>query len=204
MNHTLLEICTNDLFTDRPELEAKYPPATVGSILRVRNMYLYLNDCPTVKDADFVQEDIRRHKVTRPTAYSDMAIVKTLLPMVSKVSRDYNMFVFAESLKEVINHARGKGDYKLMEKALATFARYMRLDQEEPERIPIDKVATQSFVLSDDPSVIGFDPMPDRRQKVQKLLDHYLRETPDLREVDFEPADLEFEELFPAATDIKP
>jgi len=47
------------------------------------------------------------------------------------------------------------------------------------------------------PSVLGIQPIPNLKERIHALLDHYRNETMDIEDVEFEPADLEEDKLFP-------
>lgn len=190
MNISLLDICIRDLFSDSKELKDKYDPCTVDSILRIRDMYLWFIKSPSTKDAEFVKEDVGRYKVSRPTAYADLNIIKTILPNLSKANDEFNTWRFTQMVLETYNIAKSKKDVRTMERAVATFAKYMRLDKEIEEKLPLDKIIPQPFVPTEDPSGLGFKPIPNFREVRDRLLKKYMAEIPEVGDVEFEEIDI--------------
>lgn len=190
MNHSLLEICMADLFTDLSDLNGKYDATTVSSVIRIRDMYMYIIQRPSAKDADFVRECCNRHKVSRPTAYSDLSIIKSLLPNLSRSSKEFNMWKFTEMILETYNLAKAKKDVRTMERAVSSFGKYSGIDKEEETKVPFDLFVVQPFIPTEDPSVLGFEPIPNRREYTKKLIEKYSRDLPEITEIEYEEADV--------------
>ena len=84
-----IEVCRAELFTKEVELRERYPGQMVEKVLRVREMYNWFIANPDGTDREFVAEVCQRHNIHRTTAYSDLAVVKSLLPMLgSKTEED--------------------------------------------------------------------------------------------------------------------
>ncbi len=73
-----IEVCRAELFTKEVELRERYPQAIVDKVLRVREMYNWFIANPDGTDREFVAEVCQRHGIHRTTAYSDLAVVKSL------------------------------------------------------------------------------------------------------------------------------
>ena len=84
-----IEVSRAELFTKEVELRDRYPQALVDKVLRVREMYEWFITNPDGTDGEFVTEVCQRHCIPRTTAYSDLAVVKSLLPMLGSASRDF-------------------------------------------------------------------------------------------------------------------
>lgn len=191
-----LEACRIDLYTSTKDLADRYPEAVVKKVLRVRTIHqMYLSD-PATSDSDAVESLVSLYQISRPTAYDDLKILKTLLPSMSDMSKDFHRWRFNEMVLESFRSAKMSGNFKGMERAAATYARYNRVDEIEKTDVPVDEIVPQPFVATDDPSVLGIEPLPNIRERQRQLLDKYLSETPDIMEIDFEPADLQEDELF--------
>ncbi|MDY2865664.1 MAG: hypothetical protein SOV34_03345, partial [Sodaliphilus sp.] len=48
----------------------------------------------------FVSEVMQRHSVSKVTAYSDLAVVKTLMPLLASASRDFHRWRFNEMIMQ--------------------------------------------------------------------------------------------------------
>ena len=192
-----IEVCKANLFTKEDELRNLYPSTLVDKVLRVREMYNWFISNPDGTDREFVAELLQRHSVSKVTAYSDLAIVKSLLPMLASASRDFHRWRFNEMIINTYKMAEKRKDTKTMERASASYAKYNRVDLEDEQVVPFEMIVVQPFVATSDPSVLGIKPIPNIQQKISDMIAKYRAETLDIEDVEFEEADLEFGELFP-------
>ncbi len=192
-----MEVCRADLFTKEAELQQRYPQILVDKVLRVREMYNWFISNPDGTDREFVAEVCQRHDISRVTAYSDLAIVKTMLPMLGSASRDFHRWRTNEMLMATYKMAERRKDSKTMERAATAYGKLNRVDLEDEQAIPLDKILVQPFTATDDPRVLGIEPIPNIQQKISDMLTKYRAETIDIEDVEFEDVDLEFDTLFP-------
>lgn len=192
-----IEVCRTDLFTKVEDLQSRYPQTLVDKVLRVREMYNWFISNPDGTDREFVAELLQRHSVSKVTAYSDLAIVKSLLPMLASASRDFHRWRFNEMIINTYKMAEKRKDTKTMERAAASYAKYNRVDLEDEQVVPYEMIVVQPFVATSDPSVLGIKPIPNIQQRISEMIAKYRAETLDIEDVEFEEADLEFDTLFP-------
>ena len=196
-----IEICRAELFTKEVELRERYPGQMVEKVVRVREMYNWFLSNPGGTDREFVSEVMQRHSVSKVTAYSDLAVVKTLMPLLASASRDFHRWRFNEMIMKTYAKAQAKGDTKTMERAAASYAKYNRVDLEDEQTLPYELIVVQPFTATDDPTVLGIKPIPNIQQKISDMIAKYRAETLDIEDVEFEEADLEEDELFAPYTD---
>ena len=192
-----IEVCRAELFTKEIELRDRYPQALVDKVLRVREMYNWFIANPDGTDREFVAEVCQRHGIHRTTAYSDLAVVKSLLPMLGSASRDFHRWRTNEMLMNTYKMAEKRKDTKTMERAATAYGKLNRVDLEDDQAIPLDQIMVQPFTATDDPRVLGIEPIPNLADKISAMIEKYRRETIDIQDVEFEEVDLEFENLFP-------
>lgn len=192
-----IEVCRAELFTKEIELRDRYPQALVDKILRVREMYNWFIANPDGTDREFVAEVCQRHGIHRTTAYSDLAVVKSLLPMLGSASRDFHRWRTNEMLMNTYKMAEKRKDTKTMERAATAYGKLNRVDLEDEQAIPLDQILVQPFTATDDPRVLGIEPIPNLADKISAMIEKYRRETIDIQDVEFEEVDLEFNNLFP-------
>ncbi|MCM1490712.1 MAG: hypothetical protein NC095_07795 [Muribaculum sp.] len=192
-----LDACRNDLFTSEDDLKKKYPADTVRKVLRVREMHNWMVSNPRSTDREFAAEVMSRHKVSKTTAYSDLAIVKQLLPVLSSASREFHRWRASEMLLQTFKMAELRKDVRTMERAASSYARIHKVEIEDELKIPWEKIVPQQFTATDDPSVLGIKPIPNLREKINSLLEKYRADSIDIDDVEYEEADLEFDSLFP-------
>lgn len=191
-----IEVCKANLFTKEDELRSLYPSTLVDKVLRVREMYNWFISNPDGTDREFVAELLQRHSVSKVTAYSDLAVVKSLLPMLASASRDFHRWRFNEMIINTYKMAEKRKDTKTMARAAASYAKYNRVDLEDEQVVPYEMIVVQPFVATSDPSVLGIKPIPNIQQRISEMIAKYRAETLDIEDVEFEEPDLEFGELF--------
>ena len=192
-----LELCRSDLFTKEDELRQAYPQLLVDKVLRVRDMYNWCIANPDAKDRQFVEQELSRYDISKVVAYSDLAIVKTLLPTLATASRDFHRWRYNEMIIETYQMAKKRKDTKTMEKAASSYAKYNRIDLEDEQAVPYEMIVVQPFTATSDPTVLGIKPIPNINDKIKAMLNKYRAETIDIEDITFEEADLEEESLFP-------
>ena len=192
-----LELCRSDLFTKEDELRQAYPQLLVDKVLRVRDMYNWCIANPDAKDRQFVEHELSRYDISKVVAYSDLAIVKTLLPTLATASRDFHRWRYNEMILETYQMAKKRKDTKTMEKAASSYAKYNRIDLEDEQAVPYEMIVVQPFTATSDPTVLGIKPIPNINDKIKAMLNKYRAETIDIEDITYEEADLEEESLFP-------
>lgn len=196
---SIRDIAQRDLFTAEAQLQTLYNAAQVAHILRLRDMYSWFIANPDCKDRQFITQEKDRFGISTTQAYADLAIVKTLLPMLSSASRDFHRYRANEMLLETYRMAKARKDTKTMERAAASYAKYNRVDLEDEQALPYDMIVVQPFTATSDPTVLGIRPIPNLQQKIDKMLAKYRAETIDIEDVDCEEADLEEAVYFPTS-----
>lgn len=199
-NPSALEVCRTDLFTREAELRERYLQSVVDKVLRVREMYNWFIANPDGTDREFVNELVQRHDVSKVTAYSDLAVVKAMLPLLAAASRDFHRWRFNERIMNTYKMAQKRKDTKTMERAAASYAKYNRVDLEDEQVMPYEMIVVQPFTATSDPSVLGIKPIPNIQRKISDMIKKYRAETIDIEDVEFEEADLELDSLFPLNT----
>ena len=192
-----IEVCCAHLFTKEVELREQYPHQIVDKVLRVREMYNWFISNPDGTDREFVSEVCQRHGIHRTTAYSDLAVVKSLLPMLGSASRDFHRWRTNEMLIATYKMAEKRKDSKTMERAATAYGKLNRVDLEDEQAMPYDMIVPQPFTATDDPRVLGIEPIPNIQDKISAMIQKYRAETIDIEDVEFEECDLEFDNLFP-------
>ena len=192
-----IDVCRLDLFTTEEELREKYTEPIVARVLRIRDEYNWFLSNPDAKDRQFVETVLSRYGINRTQAFSDLAIIKALLPQLAQASRDFHRYRFNEMILETYQMAKKRKDTKTMEKAASSYAKYNRVDLEDEQAVPYDLIVVQPFTATDDPTVLGIKPIPRLQERIQELLHKYQAENMDIEDIEYEEADLEEQTLFP-------
>ena len=100
-------------------------------------------------------------------------------------------------LLETYAMAKARKDTKTMERAAASYAKVNRVDLEDERAMPYDEIVIQPFCATLDVRVLGLTPIPNVYDHIAKLTKELSRDFADIQDVEFEPADLEEDKLFP-------
>ena len=84
-----------------------------------------------------------------------------------------------------------------MERAATAYGKLNRVDLEDEQAIPLDQILWQPFTATDDPRVLGIEPIPNINEKISSMIEKYRKETIDIEDIEFEEVDLELDTLFP-------
>lgn len=194
--HNTLDVCRVDLFTAKEELMQRYPEVIVARVMRIREEYNWFLSNPDSKDRQFIDNAVSRFGISKVLAYSDLSIVKALLPHLAQASRDFHRYRYNEMILETFQMAKKRKDTKTMEKAASSYAKYNRVDLEDEQAVPYDLIVVQPFTATNDPTVLGIKPIPNIQEKINALLKKYQAENMDIEDVEYEEADLEEDVLF--------
>ena len=74
---------------------------------------------------------------------------------------------------------------------------------EDETALPYHLIVVQPFTATDDPTVLGIKPIPNRQKFVEDLLSKYRAESADIDDVEYELADLEEDELWADYEEVK-
>lgn len=197
MNLSTIELVRDNLFTNESELNKKHTPMDVERIMKARSLYMWRLSNPEAKDRQFIEEFKRRYPESgKSVAYEYLMVVNRLLPMLSEKAKDFHRWRYNEMILETYQLAKEKGDAKTMEKAATSYGKLNRIDAEDIPVIPYHLLMVQPFMATNDPRVLGIEPIADIDKKITAMIEKYSKETMDIDEVDFEEVDLEEDELF--------
>lgn len=192
----IIDVCRADLWTGQTELQQRYDEATIRRLMRLRDEYQWMLANPDLADRQFVEEFTGRYGMVESAIYSDLAVIKQLLPALTSSSRDWHRWKANQMLLETYRMAKKRKDTKTMERAASSYAKYNRVDVEDEQVMPYDQIVVQPFTATDDPSVLGIKPIPNIEDRIKELIAKYRRESMDIEDVNYEEADLEEDELW--------
>ena len=160
-------------------------------------MYNYWLSNPAIKDRQLRDQIMSRYDVSQSCAYSDIAIIHQIAPMMQQNSRDFHRVRYNEMILETYAMAKARKDTKTMERAASSYAKYNRVDLEDEMAVPYDEIVPQPFCATLDVTVLGLPAIPNVYEHIDKLTKELSRDFADITDVDFEEVDLEEEKIFP-------
>ena len=184
INPEIVQRAHDYLFASVEEMKAAGLQARIiDRLLRIRSIYTWWLQSPTLTDRDVVAEMIRRYAIKTRTAYDDLALIKTCLGSLNQCSQDYLRWVFLQRCQEGFEMARKKDDPSAFAKVLTAYGKYSRLDRDEGLAPDYSAIVPQVFEISADPEDAGFKRIPDIEKKAEKMLRQFQR---DFQSVEFE------------------
>lgn len=186
----ILEIAEKYIYADKDVMLSEgVPEPTVQRILRLRDAYTYWRDHPSRRDREIV-ERLMSMGVGKSQAYTDLSILKSLLGSLNKESKSYLRYRARQMAMETYDKAKEAGDFRTMASVIKTIGDIFDLKTEDEKEDIYSQIVIQPFEFTSDPTVAGFKPIPNVREKIRKKIQQYSNE--DVQDVEFE--DIEFNE----------
>lgn len=159
------------LFSSEDEMKRRNLPQEMQTrLLRLRSLYTFWLNFPDKTTREMVQQErVMYQDVKERQAYDDVKLLKMLIGNLEQESKDWHRHVFNQRTEKIYQAAMRAHDYRSAEKANADYAKYNKLDKDEPEKLNYDEITPQMIIPTDDPSVIGIKPVKDLRGKIQRL-----------------------------------
>ena len=142
-------------------------------ILQLRDMYNFWIAYPTTRERDILDELENRYKLSRQVAYKYVAVLRVLIGDLGKTNKDYIRFQFNEMIRDAYDMAKKTGNVDAMVKALGQFAKFNQLDKEDVLVNRWETIKPQQFIMTDDPTTIGFKAIPNVREKIKATIHKY-------------------------------
>ena len=193
-----IELAQREMFTPAEELLQRYDAARVDHLLRLRDMYNWMLSNPSERDRKFIDVFTGKYGICETAAYSDLALIKQLIPALAPASREFYRKQVSEMLLETYNMAKARKDTKAMAMAAKELGKVNRVDMEDEKALPYDDIVIQPFTPSSDPTIIGLKVIPNLEEVKARLRKQMAIDNPDIEDIEFEPAYLEEESLFPS------
>ena len=165
---SVIDIARTDLFTAEEELRQRFPDVVVNRLLRVRDLYNWCIANPDAKDRQFVEVAMDRYSISKPLAYSDLSVIKAMLPHLAQASRDFHRWRYNEMILETYQMAKKRKDTKTMEKAASSYAKFNRIDLEDEQAVPYDFIVVQPFTATADSLFLALSPYRTFRRRYRR------------------------------------
>jgi hypothetical protein len=189
-----IEQCRVHLFDDKDKMvESSLPSTLIDRIIRIRSAYMLWLEHPMKRDVEIRNHIMSLSNVNKSAAYEDIQIIKTLLGDLSETSTAFHRFKFNNMIMDSYNLASLKKDTRSMVAAAAQYAKYNKLDKDDPQKLPWDEIIPQRFEPTTDPTVIGIKPIENIQKKIAELKQKYAA---DIEDIQYEDADLDESNLF--------
>ena len=173
-----LQTLRRHLFSSEEDLQASgLSKQVVERILNVREMYYYWLRNPQLTDQVLAAQFRERYGYARSNAYILTNYLKILIGDTSRASRAWYQHLFIQRCEEAFAMARANNDSKAFTATLNCLGKYTRLGTEESRLPDYSQIVPQQLEITTDPSVAGFQRIPNLKEKVAKMLNKYAADT---------------------------
>lgn len=150
--------------------ENNVPEHVITRLLRLRALYTFWLNFPNKTTREMVQQDQSMHPdIKKREAYDDIKLVKILIGNLEAESKEWHRHVFNRRTDEIYRQAMRDHDNRAAEKANADYAKYNRVGEIDQQPINYDEILPHTIEPTDDPTVIGIDPIKDLRGEIRKM-----------------------------------
>lgn len=159
------------LFSSADEMARnRLPQEMIDRLLRLRSLYTFWLNFPDKGTREMVnQEKVMYPQLKERQCYDDIKLLKILIGNLEQESKEWHRHVFNARTERIYKEAMRAHDYRSAEKANADYAKYNKLNKDEPEEHDYSEIVPLQLEPTDDPSVIGIKPVKDLRGRIQKL-----------------------------------
>lgn len=176
-SNAVIERIRNNLFSTPAEMKKNgLTEFEQNRVLHIREMYNHWLAYPTTKERDILDEMQRRFNIQREVAYRYLAVLRILLSHLGQTNKDFIRWQFNEKIMNAYEMALRDHNAEAMIKALDKYAKYNNLDKADVLENQWEQIMPQQFVMTDDPTVIGFKAIPNIREKIKAKINQYWNE----------------------------
>lgn len=175
------------LFVDVSELE-HLTNVNKDTMLRLRAAYTFWLENPNKKEKEVIDFMVKDKMMSRVAAYEYARTLKTLLGNINKASKDWWRYRTNTMLEYAYQRAVASDNIDAMVKAASQLIKNNNLDKEDRQSYEWEQIKPQTFVPTDDPTIIGIKPLENYRSLKEKLLQKY---SSSITDVSFEDVDIE-------------
>jgi len=173
----------NVMFNNAKETELT--EAEQKQLTRYRDAFVQSLDNPLIRDTELRDYLINNYRISDSQAYRDLANIRILLGNVRNANKEWVRYMVIEGLKKQYFDADAEGKQREAIMALDKLGKYNRLDKEDLEELPFDKVIPVDWEATTDISVLGIKPMENRKEEIQKLLKKYADDI-EIEDIDYQ------------------
>lgn len=174
-----IDIYADNLMLSEEELKAKkLQQSVIDRILRLRDIHAYMLRNPLKKDREYVDYIVYNaetlgngSEITRRTAYSDLEILHAIVGSLEKCTKEWHRWRLNNMIMEGYRIAVNKQDAAAISKLANVYGKYNQLDKDDEKDARYEEIPQIKFTF--DVSVLGFKPIPNVGNVIDKLIKKY-------------------------------
>lgn len=131
-----------------------------------------------------VDQDKAMFGVSETQAYDDIRLCQVMLGNLNAASKEFWRWKVNQEIDEDRKAAKAAGDFRALTVMQKNRIKNNRTDTPDEPELAFDKIVPVEFRMTDDPTVIGLQKIPNLRAKIKKMEKRY--SMPDIEDADFE------------------
>lgn len=181
-NITTFDKIQKYLFSDRKLSKSFLTEDEIIVLDRYAMTFVYWYNNPALTDKQIQNYLVRTFGLNPATAIQDTPYIKALLGNVKSASKEYYRYIVVEMCKEAYQLAKNRNppDAKGMVMAADKLGKYTRIDQDDIDTLPWEKLIPPNFEPTDNLSVLDISTDADFENRMKKLKSKYIREIEDI------------------------
>ena len=172
-----IDIYGNNLML--PEVEMRHNGVSeqvIQRILRLRDVYNYMLRNPLKKDreyVDYIQANYQtgNKPLSKQKAYEDLEILHAIVGSLQMCTKEWHRWRFNHMIMEGYAIALRRQDAMAIARLAGQYGKYNQLDKNDDRDNGLHQVPHIIFVI--DPTSLGFRPIPNVYQVIDKLTAQY-------------------------------
>lgn len=172
-----IDIYSNNLML--PEVEMRHNGVSeqvIQRIIRLRDVYNYMLRNPLKKDREYVDYIQAKYQtgdkpLSKQKAYEDLEILHAIVGSLQMCTKEWHRWRFNHMIMEGYAIALRRQDAVAIARLAGQYGKYNQLDKNDDRDNSLHQVPHIIFVI--DPTSLGFRPIPNVYQVIDKLTAQY-------------------------------
>lgn len=120
--------------------------------------------------------------ISESQAYDDIHLCQLMLGNLNAASKEFWRWKVNQEIDEDRKAAKAAGDFRALASMQKNRIKNNRTDSPDEPDLAFDKIVPVEFIMTDDPTVIGLQKIPNLRAKIKKMEKRY--SMPDIEDAD--------------------
>lgn len=179
LNNFNTDLYADNLMLPVEELKAKkIDDAVIERIIRLRDIYNYILRNPLKRERQYVEYIVHNSenlgngkKITLRMAYDDLEVIHAIIGNLQNCTKEWHRWRFNNMIMEGYKLAVDKQDPAAISRLASAYGKYNKLDKDDEKDARYTDIPHIRFTF--DVSVLGFKPIPNVNEFIDKLIKQY-------------------------------
>ena len=179
LNNFNTDLYAENLMLPVEELKAKkIDDAVIERIIRLRDIYNYILRNPLKRERQYVEYIVHNSenlgngkKITLRMAYDDLEVIHAIIGNLQNCTKEWHRWRFNNMIMEGYKLAVDMQDPAAIARLASAYGKYNKLDKDDEKDARYTDIPHIRFTF--DVSVLGFKPIPNVNEFIDKLIKQY-------------------------------